>query len=390
VKLLSELAKPLPLIARELARNRRRTALTFLGLVISFFLYTSLESILYTLTRLLSQTASEAVLFVRPRDRMGFFRPELPRSYVARVGEIEGVLAASPVRFHFGQGREEGSFAAALGVEADSYRRIRSLEGVTEAEWSAFRASRTAAVVGARLLEMNDWRVGDEVTIRGGGRTPPLAFTVVGDVSEEDRFGGIALVHLSYLEEVFGGEGRATFIQARVAHPEIAGALAHAIDAAFANFSVPTETISEKAHVATVLGSLSDALGALRAIGYLTLLVTVLVVGNSVAMSVRERTVEIGTLRALGFGRGRVMGLVLGESVAVAVVGGLVGAAAAYAVFASGWVHLPEGPGFEFATDWSVVARAALLAVPVGALAAFQPAWSAVRMSITDALRYAD
>ncbi len=73
----------------------------------------------------------------------------------------------------------------------------------------------------------------------------------------------------------------------------------------------------------------------------------------------------------------------------VALLGGLVGALAAYVVFAAGWVKLPIDD-FAFVTDAGLVARSALLSLPVGALAALQPAWSAVRMSITDALRYAD
>ena len=386
----AELAKPLRLVLRELSRNRRRTTLTFLGLVISFFLYASLESILYTMTRVVSRTASETRLFTRPRDRVGFFQPDLPRGYVDRIRAIPGVVGATPLRFHVGQGREDGSFAAALGVEPDSYFAMRSFEGLEPAEIQAFARSRTAGIVGQRLLEAQGWRVGDEVTIRGTGRIPELRFQVVGDIGARDRYGGIALVQLDYLEERMGGEGRVTFIQIRVEDASSAAALAGAIDDRFRNFSVPTETITEKAHVATVLGSLSGALGALRAIGYLTLLITVLVVGNSVAMSVRERTAEIGTLRALGFGRKRVMGLVLGEAMLVALAGGLVGAGAATALFASGWVRMPEGIGLRFATDVSVFARASLLSVAVGALAAAQPAWNAVRIPITDALRYAD
>jgi putative ABC transport system permease protein len=322
---------------------------------------------------------------------MAFWRPSLPSSYTQQVAAMPGVAAAAPIRFHFGRGRDDASFAGALGVDLDAQLSVRSFRGVTAAEVQAMRASRTAGIVGRRMLDANGWEIGSEVTIRGAsGRVPPFTFTAVGDISEDDRFGGIALVHLDYLEDVLGGAGRVTFVQARVGDAAIAGATARAIDDHFANYTVPTETITEKAHIATVLGSLSDALGALRGIGYLTLVVTVLIVGNSVAMSVRERTVEIGTLRAIGFGRGRVMGLVLGEAMLVAIAGGVVGAVIAYGIFSAGWVRLPVEAGFEFVTDWTVVARSAALALPVGALAALQPAWSAVRMPIIDALRYAD
>jgi putative ABC transport system permease protein len=131
-------------------------------------------------------------------------------------------------------------------------------------------------------------------------------------------------------------------------------------------------------------------LAALRAVGGLTLAVTILVVGNSVAMSIRERTVEIATLRAVGFGRGRVLALVLAESTFVAAAGGALGALGAFAALESGLLRLPPELGFTLRSDVSVVSRAALLALPVGFLAGIQPAWSAVRRPIHDALRAAE
>jgi putative ABC transport system permease protein len=378
-----------PLVVRQLRRNRRRSALTFAGLAVSFFLFTSLESVLYTLERVVGATAAESVLFVRPRDRNAFFGSGLPASYAGRVREVPGVVEASPLLFHFGQGRDEGSFAVALGVELDRWLRIRRPLGLSREELARFRADRAAGLVGRSMLEKQGWEVGRRVSLRGIGQGPELAFRIVGDLEGDDRSGRVAVVHLRYLQEVLGQPGRATFVQARVDDVALAPAIARAVDAAFANHGVPTETTTERAHVATLLGSLAEVLGALRAIGYLTLAVTVLVVGNSVAMAVRERTLELGTLRALGFGRARVVALVLGEAVLVAVPGALVGGAGAFALFSSGVVAIPDA-GFELESDASLVLRSAALGLPVGALAGLQPALAAVRMAITDALRFAD
>lgn len=375
---------------RQLLRSPRRTGLTLLGLVISFFLYTMLSSVLFTLESVMDRTASQTGIFMRAKGRGGFFRASLPARYVDAVRETPGIVAASPVRFYFGRGRSEGSFAVALGVEPETYLRVRDLEGVSEVEASAFRSDRTGALVGHNLLESNGWKVGEHVTIRGAPRLPSLSFTIQGSIESEDRLGRVALVHLDYLEEVVGGAGRVSFIQARVARADLAAVVARSIDARFENFSVPTETTTERAHLATVLSNLSGVLAALRAVGGLTLAVTILVVANSVAMSIRERTVEIGTLRAVGFGRGRVLALVLTETTVVAALGGALGALLAYGALESGLVHFPAELGFKLRSDASVVSRAALLALPVGALAAIQPAWSAVRRPISDALRAAE
>jgi putative ABC transport system permease protein len=197
------------------------------------------------------------------------------------------------------------------------------------------------------------------------------------------------VVRLDYLDEVQGGAGRVTFIQVRARDAGIAPAVADAIDRRFANYTIPTETVTEKAHIAPFIASLSDARDGLRIVGYLALGVTLLVVANSVAVGVRERTREIGTLRAMGYGRARVMSLVLAEALVVAVLGGTIGALAAYALFSTGRVEIP-GSGFAYRSDVSVVVRAALLSIPLGLLAGAQPAWSAIRMTISDALRYSE
>jgi putative ABC transport system permease protein len=338
----------------------------------------------------LATTSSETIIFLRPRNSMNFLTAELPRRYTAEVRETDGVVAATPVRFHFGRGRGENSFVMAMAVELDSYLRIYRPPSLSDAEIRSLEAEPSGAIVGRRVLDANQWRVGDRVVVRGLGNAPDLDLRIVADVDADDRFGGGVFFHIAYLDKLIGGEGWATVVQARVLRPELAAGVARALDQRFENYSVPTETRTEKAHMTSVVATFAEVLGALQAIGMITLLVTLLVVANSLAMSVRERTVEIGTLRALGFGRGHVVGLVIGESVVVSVLGGLAGTLAAYALFASGLIQLPGETGIKLVTDFSVLVRAVVLSVPLGAVAGLQPAWNAVRIPITDALRHAD
>ena len=317
-------------MARQLRRSPRRTALTFLGLVIAFFLFTSLESLLYTMSDVVSGASRDALLFTRAADP-DYWRAQLPASYADAIEELPGVVAASPVRFFFGSGREEGSFAVAMGIEPDAHLKLGIPDGVTGSELRALFTERDAALVGERLLEDNGWKVGDRVTIGGRARRPDLTFTIRGDIARGDRLDRVAVVRLDYLEEVLGGGGRVTFIQVRARDAGIAPAVADAIDRRFANYTMPTETVTEKAHIAPFIASLSDARDGLRIVGYLALAVTLLVVANSVAVGVRERTREIGTLRAMGYGRARVVSLVLARGAASwRWSGGTVGALAAY------------------------------------------------------------
>lgn len=378
------------LVGRQLWRSPRRTVLTFIGLLIAFFLYTSLESVLSVLRGVLAQTSSETIIFLRPRNVMNFLTAELPRRYTAAVREMDGVVAATPMRFYFAKGRSDGTFVMALAVEVDSYMRTYRPKSVSDAELRAMTTEPSAALVGRQVLETNQWRVGDRVTLRAISDMPALDLHIVGDIDGDDRLGGVVVFNLAYLDRLLGAEGWTTFIQARVQRPELAASIARALDERFASFSVPTETRTEKSHMTSVVAGFAEVLNGLQAVGLVTLFVTLLVVANAVAMSVRERTVEIGTLRALGFGRARVMGLIIGESILVSTLGGLAGTAAAYLLFASGILQLPGGASMRLAADLTVLARAAALSVPLGAIAGLQPAWSAVRIPITEALRHAD
>lgn len=381
-----------PLVVKQLLRNRRRSVLTFLGLVMSFFLFTSLESILHTLNTILERTGSEATVFTRPRYGVAFWSAAIPESYVPRIRATPGVRQSTPYLFFVGEGKKVGEFTLALGVDPYTVRQVRRMEGVSEEQFAEFRARRTAAIVGERAAEQNGWKVGDKITVRGAAGTVPIAvaFDIVGTADAEGNFGRVLAAHLDYLQERTGQEGKVTFIVSALENPELGGAVIEAVDDQFRNFTVPTETITEKSHLQTIMGGLADMLAALQAISYLALAVTVLVVANTIAMGVRERTVELGTMRALGFSPRLVSILVLSESVLLSALGAVVGSAIAFALFKFEIIQLPAQVNFPLKTDIALVWKSALLSIPVGLLAAAQPARQTAKMEITDALRFAE
>ncbi len=392
---LGRVFETLRVICRQLVRNPRRTIITFFGLVVSFFLYTVMKSSLDTMDRDLRQRASGAILSVSPRSATGFSGiavAQLPRSYAAELRDTQGVVEASPVRIFFGKGRSEEIGVLALGVEWSSIFKIRAMSGISSDETARLASSRSAALVGRSVLETNQWKIGDRVTIRTSSKGPSLPLTIVGDIDEDDLYGGAALVDIDYLGNVMGDGGRATYIQVKASSADFAPSLSRLIDARFNNYSVPTDTKSEKAHMASVLSGFSEIFGAFEAICYLTLLVTVLVVGNSVSMSIRERTVEIGTLRALGFSKPWIVGMILGESMLVSVLGGFVGGLCAFGIATlanTGYFAAPGEPVPNFLLDLGALLRTSLFALAVGGLAALQPVIRAIRMPIATALRFA-
>ncbi|MBT8080037.1 MAG: FtsX-like permease family protein, partial [Gammaproteobacteria bacterium] len=110
-----------------------------------------------------------------------------------------------------------------------------------------------------------------------------------------------------------------------------------------------------------------------------------LVAGNTMAQSVRERISELAVLKTLGFQDGSVMAIVLAESLLVMLVGGLLGLGVAAflvnVVMANGPVALPG----IYLTPQAILLGFGFI-VGAGILAGIFPALRAMRLTIVDAL----
>jgi putative ABC transport system permease protein len=161
--------------------------------------------------------------------------------------------------------------------------------------------------------------------------------------------------------------------------------VARAIDERFANSPWESRTQSEKAFVASFVTQFGNIEFLMLSIGSVVFFTLLLVTGNTLAMSVRERTGELAVLKTVGFGDGFVLGLVLAESLAIAVLGGGLGI-----VLAKAFTLGPDPtngllPGFYLPPAGMAAGLALTLAV--GLLAGAIPAVSAMRLQVVDALR---
>lgn len=120
----------------------------------------------------------------------------------------------------------------------------------------------------------------------------------------------------------------------------------------------------------------------------LALMIGILGIANTMAMSVFERTKEIGTLRALGWKRQQILALIEVESATLGVGGGFLG-------LLLGWfalrvlASLPQTASFVSARlEWPLLAEAMVIALISGVIAGALPAWRAGKLSPVDALRH--
>src|SRR5205809_6733572 len=108
-------------------------------------------------------------------------------------------------------------------------------------------------------------------------------------------------------------------------NPDDTYRVAKAIDEKFANSPHETKTETESAFAAYFAKQFGNIEFLILSIGGVVFFTLLLVTGNTMAISVRERTSELGVLKAIGFTDRSVLFFVMAESVAIAPVGRLLG-----------------------------------------------------------------
>jgi putative ABC transport system permease protein len=181
------------------------------------------------------------------------------------------------------------------------------------------------------------------------------------------------------------------WIVSRIDDPAKSAAISSAIDNTFDSRDVQTLTQSERDLNNSFLGMLSAVLGAMDIVSVVILAIMGLILGNTIAMGVRERTTEYGVMRALGFSPRHIATFVLGEAFMLGLLGGVLGLALSYPLVEYGMGRFIEenmGSFFPYFRIPSATAVTAVgCAIVLALVAAIIPAMQASRLRAIDALR---
>jgi len=154
----------------------------------------------------------------------------------------------------------------------------------------------------------------------------------------------------------------------------------------FKNSLAETLTETEKAFNLSFISMSEAIIIAIQLVSYVIILIIMVVVANTMAMTARERIGEYAVFKTLGFGGIHVAGLIFGESLFITMIGASIGilltfpAARIFAQQLSAYFPIFN---VEHETIYLDIVAAGL----IGVLAAVFPAWRAVRISIADGLR---
>jgi putative ABC transport system permease protein len=377
----------LPLVWKNLARRKVRTTFTALSIVVSFLLFGILAAIRLAFSAGVDVTGVDRLAVTH---KVSIIQP-LPISYGDQIAHVPGVREVTHANWFGGVYKDPKNFFPRMAVDPPTYLKMYPEIKLPEDQQRAWLADRTGAIVGRVTAERFGFKVGDRIPIlatiytkRDGGRI--WEFTVDGIYDAPKGFDTSALFfQYDYLKEALFATNQVGWYIIRINDPQHAQRIVDQIDALFANSHAETKTSTEKAFAegfAKQAGDIGEIITGIVSAVFFTLL---LVAGNTMAQSVRERTSELAVLKTLGYGDGLVMGLVLFESCLLALAAGGLGLGLAKLVTSRGD---PTGgflPVFYFrAGDLALgIGLAVALGLATGAL----PAWQAMRLRIVDALR---
>jgi putative ABC transport system permease protein len=384
--------KFLPLVWRNLLRNRLRSLLTAAAIMLAIALVCFLRTMPAGFDAFLEQVARNTRISVH--NSAGLVYP-LPYSTLQKVRAMPGVVAAVSQGWFGGMvDPDQGIQFPSFVMDADQIAQVYEDYELDPDQVADFQRYRDGAIVGRGTLERMGWRIGDLVTLHSNVFPVSLELRIVGEIP------AARAPHLwlrrDYLEQAMLALGQRYdqigAVWARVDDPARVESLMREIDALFRNSEAETATETEKSFFGNMFGNLRGFVTVILVVTGLVALCTVFIAANTASMSVRERMRELAVFRAIGFGRNLLFGTLLAEATLLSTVAGVLGALASLGLTLAmrAWIggFAPAlGPLSGFVVTNAILVQAIFLALFIGILSGWIPSYGASRRSVTATLR---
>jgi putative ABC transport system permease protein len=372
---------------RNALRNPRRTGATASALMVGLALVGGMSVASASMTQSFDEQidATLGADFIVQNDN---FLP-FPREVTDKVRATRGVgLVVSaqfaPIAVRLPDGERVTTTAVGYDRRVDDVATISYVQGDTAAALGEDRLA-----MGAEFAREHRVRVGTRLTVEfANRRTAELTVGALTDQEGSEGFGmrgGIFLGKETLVRHAPGGQDAVLYVNAaQDADPaEVHRALERTLDA---YPQVEARDIAEYKDL--VHDQVAVLLYLVYALLGLAIVIAVLGVVNTLALSVVERTREIGLLRAIGLSRRQLRRMIRLESVVIAVFGAVLGLSLGLV-----WgVCIHEVLALQgltaFAVPWGTIVAVVVGAAVVGVVAALLPALRASRMNILEAIAH--
>jgi putative ABC transport system permease protein len=376
------------LIFANLFRKKVRLILTIGSFAVALFLFSFLAVVKGAFGRGADIAGADRLVII---NRISIIQP-LPLSYRDKILRIPGVKAITHNNWFGGVYQDEKNFFPQFAIDIENQRKVLPELKVPDDQWANFVKDRQGAIAGAKTAARFHWKIGDRI---------PIKTTIFGGANTwEFNLDGI------YHSETVGGDESQFWFQwdafeegvpktfkdhvgwyvLKIDNPDDAPRIAKAIDTMFSNSDFETKTETESAFAAGWVKQFGNIEFLILTIGAVVFFTLLLVTGNTMAISVRERIGELATLKAIGFSDRTILLFVLAESLTIALVGGLLGlglAALAIPVLAAALNGLLP----TLILSPAILSVGLATALIVGVISGLLPGIGAMRMRVVNALR---
>ncbi|WP_407563257.1 FtsX-like permease family protein [Streptomyces sp. 184] len=372
---------------RNALRNPRRTGATAVALMVGLALVGGMSVAAASMTKSFDEEIDRTLGadFIVQSDNFGPF----PREVTARVEDADGVGLVvrqrfAPLRVTLPDGEKTSTSAGAFDKELDQVSRLEYAAGGTSAALAPGHVGLQRGFARDHGIRMGSKL---EVEFPNGKRTE----LTVGALTKQETSGGFGaaggfFLGLPTLEEHLpGGQEAALFVNAGGGTD--ADRLRASLESGLESF--PQVKVRDQADFKELIrDQIIVLLYLVFALLGLAIIIAVLGVVNTLALSVVERTREIGMLRAIGLSRRQTRRMIRLESVVIAVFGALLGLVLGLAWGAGVHEVLALEGMRAFAIDWTVQLAVVIGSVLVGLLAALLPALRASRLNVLAAIAH--
>jgi len=379
--------KYLPLIWANLMRRKARTLFTLLSVLVAFMLFAMLGAVNQAFTGGVQFAGANRLVVT---NRVGLIN-SMPINYADRIAKIPGVADVTWQEWVGAYFQDPRQPITGFGVDAASFLEVHDDFKLPPEQAQTWLADKAGVIIGPLLAKHYGWKIGDHIPLRSNiwrDKQGNSTWDVNVDGIYAGGQGDQLLMHYKYLDDTRAfRNNQVGMFMLKISDPDHAAGIAEQIDGMFANSDAETKTSTEKAFVqsfAAMLGNIGKiVVGIVSAVLFSMLLVT----GNTMAQSIRERVSELAVLKALGFSRRGVAFMVLVESLMVTLMGGALGLAIGTVFAGAIGSKLPFVQNFN--TPPSSLAFGLLLMLALGLLAGLLPATQAMRLQVAAALRRA-
>jgi len=377
------------LIFKNSLRHSLRSVLTVLGIALAIVAFGVVRTLITAWYQQAENSAPDR-LITRNAVSLVF---DLPLSYLPKIERTEGIKAVSYANWFGGLYKDPKNFFPQFACHFETYLDMYPEYVISGGDRKVLLSERNACMVGRKLADKYGFRVGDRIQLTGTIYPGDWDFVVRAIYSgkEPNTDEGSFLFNWDYLDERIardmpGREGRVGFYVIQVADPAQAARVSETVDAQFQNSTAETLTETEKAFQLSFVSMSGAIITGIRLVSILIIVVVLLVLANTMAMSARERMNEYAVLKTLGFGKGHITGLIGGESLLLAGLGTAVGVVLLFPMAGGLATALSDFFPVIYVQPWTVV-WATVIGAGVGVIAAFYPTWRVLSATIVDGLR---